>query len=143
MHLAVEPKIAIARILADLNLAVWYGIPICIYASRKFWQIFNLAVVIKTTKPPNLIPCQIFRLYGNMMPLHAVTSVKWLSYIHVGAQRCYKLHACDYTQLTPLSLELQRIILFTIHMMLCDVTTSKLVPSPLLVFLHLPLLLLQ
>ena len=26
--MAVEPKIAIARILADLNLAVWYGIAI-------------------------------------------------------------------------------------------------------------------
>ena len=29
--MAVEPKIAIARILADLNLAVWYGIAIHIY----------------------------------------------------------------------------------------------------------------
>ena len=47
LNLAVEPKIAIARILADLNLAVRYGITIHIlYASRKFWQIFNLAVVI-------------------------------------------------------------------------------------------------
>ena len=32
----VEPKIATARILADLNLAVRYRIAICIYASRKF-----------------------------------------------------------------------------------------------------------
>jgi hypothetical protein len=40
LNLAVEPKIAIARILADLNLAVQYGIAICIiYASRKFWRI--------------------------------------------------------------------------------------------------------
>ena len=41
LNLAVEPKIAIARTLADLNLAVWYGIAIHIYtyASRKFWQI--------------------------------------------------------------------------------------------------------
>ena len=30
LNLAVEPKIAIARILANLNLAVWYGITICI-----------------------------------------------------------------------------------------------------------------
>ena len=28
LNLAVEPQIAIARILADLNLAVWYGIAI-------------------------------------------------------------------------------------------------------------------
>ena len=39
LNLAVEPKITIARILADLNLAVRYGIAICIYASRKFWRI--------------------------------------------------------------------------------------------------------
>ena len=39
LNLVVEPKIAIARILADLNLAVRYGIAICIYVSRKFWQI--------------------------------------------------------------------------------------------------------
>ena len=42
----VEPKIAIARILADLNLVVRYGIAIRIYASRKFLADFNLAVVI-------------------------------------------------------------------------------------------------
>ena len=37
--MAVEPKIAIGRILGDLNLAVQYGIAIRVYASRKFWQI--------------------------------------------------------------------------------------------------------
>ena len=58
--MVVDPKIAIARIiLVDLNLTVRYGITIRIYASRKFEQIFNT-----TTKPPNLIPHQIFRLYG-------------------------------------------------------------------------------
>ena len=39
INLAVEPKIAIARILADLNLVVWYGITIRIHASRKFLPI--------------------------------------------------------------------------------------------------------
>jgi hypothetical protein len=39
LNLAVEPKIAIARILANLNLAVRYGIAIRIYARRKFWWI--------------------------------------------------------------------------------------------------------
>ena len=39
LNLAIEPKIAFAKILADLNLAVQYGIAILIYASRKFWQI--------------------------------------------------------------------------------------------------------
>ena len=39
LNLAVEPKIAIERILADLNLAVRYGIAMRIYASRKFWRI--------------------------------------------------------------------------------------------------------
>ena len=39
LNLAVEPKIAIARILADLNLVVRYGIAISMYASRKFWWV--------------------------------------------------------------------------------------------------------
>ena len=50
--MAVEPKIAIiailqfARIWADLNLAVRYGIAIRIYASsRGYLTDFNLAVV--------------------------------------------------------------------------------------------------
>ena len=33
LNLVVEPKIAISRMLADLHLAVRYGIAICIYAS--------------------------------------------------------------------------------------------------------------
>ena len=37
--MAVELQIAIARILADLNLAVRYRIAIRIYANRKFWRI--------------------------------------------------------------------------------------------------------
>ena len=37
LNLVVEPKITIARILVDLNLAVWYRIAIrIIYVSRKF-----------------------------------------------------------------------------------------------------------
>ena len=39
LNLVVEPKIAIARILVDLNLAVRYRIAIRIYANRKFWRI--------------------------------------------------------------------------------------------------------
>ena len=39
LNLAVESKIAIVRILTDLNLAVRYGIAIRIYASGKFWWI--------------------------------------------------------------------------------------------------------
>ena len=39
LNLAVEPKIAIARVLADLNLVVRYWITIPIYVSRKFWRI--------------------------------------------------------------------------------------------------------
>ena len=38
--MAVDTKIAFARILADLNLAVRYGIAIRTYVSRKFWRIF-------------------------------------------------------------------------------------------------------
>ena len=43
--MAIEPKITIARILADLNLAVRYEIAIRMYASRRLAD-FNLAVVI-------------------------------------------------------------------------------------------------
>ena len=39
LNLAVEPKITIARILADLDLAIRYRIAIRIYASRKFWRL--------------------------------------------------------------------------------------------------------
>ena len=39
LNLVVKPKIAITRILADLKLAVRYGIAIHIYATRKFWRI--------------------------------------------------------------------------------------------------------
>ena len=46
LNLAIEPKLAIARILADLNLAVRYVVAIRIYVSRKFWSDFNLAVII-------------------------------------------------------------------------------------------------
>ena len=42
LNLAVGSQIAFARIiLADLNLAVWYGIAIrIIYASKRYWRIF-------------------------------------------------------------------------------------------------------
>ena len=64
LNLAVEPKIATARILVDLNLAVRYRIAIRIYASRKFWWIFNFGgynidrQTAKFNSPPN------FWLYG-------------------------------------------------------------------------------
>ena len=45
LNLAVEPKIAIARILVDLNLAVRYGIAICIITICELAD-FNLAVVM-------------------------------------------------------------------------------------------------
>ena len=64
--MAVEPKITIERILADLNLAVQYGIAIrIIYMRVGILADFNFVVVILIAKLPNLIPCQIFRLYGN------------------------------------------------------------------------------
>ena len=49
LNLAAEPKIAIARILVDLNLAVRYWIAMRIYESRKIWRILiNLVFVILT-----------------------------------------------------------------------------------------------
>ena len=68
--MAVGPEITIARILADLNLAVQYRIAIhtCIRASEKInIGRFNLVVAqadCQTAKLPNSIPLQIFRLYS-------------------------------------------------------------------------------
>ena len=59
LNLVAEPKITIARILADLNLAVRYRIAIRKYASRKFGR-YNI-----DHQPPTLIPHQIIWLYGN------------------------------------------------------------------------------
>ena len=38
-----------------------------IYASKKFWRILIWRLLMQTTKTPNLIPHQIFRLYGRCM----------------------------------------------------------------------------
>ena len=48
---------AIAKVVADFNLAVRYGIAmrIHVYASKKFWQILIWRLLRSTTKPPNLI----------------------------------------------------------------------------------------
>ena len=46
LNLAVEPKIAIARILADLNWRFGTGTPYVFYASRKFWQILIWPLVV-------------------------------------------------------------------------------------------------
>ena len=66
LSLAVGSQIAIANVLADLNLAVWYviAIHIHVYVSNKFWWILIWQLLEQTTKPPNLIPRQIFWLYG-------------------------------------------------------------------------------
>ena len=61
LNLAVELKIANARILADLNLAVRYGIAIhtyIIYVSRKLWWILIRRLWYRL---PNH---HIFRLYS-------------------------------------------------------------------------------
>ena len=63
LNLAVGSQIATANVLADLNLAVRYGIAMRIYAS-------NLVVLMQTAKPPNLIPHQIFQLYGILSVKH-------------------------------------------------------------------------
>ena len=63
LNLTVGSQIAISYVLADLNLAVWYRIAICIYGSKKFWRILIWWLLRQSTKPPNLIPHQIFRLF--------------------------------------------------------------------------------
>ena len=48
-----------------LNLVVQYRITICIYVDKKFWRILIWRLLRQSAKLPNLIPHQIFRLYGN------------------------------------------------------------------------------
>ena len=53
LNLAVEPKMAIARILADLNLAVRYGIAICIYMRVGNFGGYNIDhQTAKSNSPP-------------------------------------------------------------------------------------------
>ena len=59
LNLAVWPKTMFLTPLVDLNLVVWYSIAIRTCTRKK-----NLAVLMHTTKLPNLIPHQIFWLYG-------------------------------------------------------------------------------
>ena len=66
LNLGVGSQIAIVNILADLNLAVRYGIAMRIYVSKKFWLILIWWLLKQTPKPPNLIPYQIFQLYDKL-----------------------------------------------------------------------------
>ena len=76
LNLAVVSQIAIANILADLNLAVWYGIDIHIYVSKKFLRILIWRLLMQTAKQPNLIPRQIFRLYS----MYFQFTLNWIFY---------------------------------------------------------------
>ena len=58
----------VLTLFMDLNLAIWYGIGIRTCMQIKIWQIL-IAIERHTAKPPNLILCQIFRLYGNLIKL--------------------------------------------------------------------------
>ena len=52
------------KVLADLNMAVWYGIAICIHV-RKNLADFNL-VIVKAN-------CQVFQLYGISVNMYMYT----------------------------------------------------------------------
>ena len=52
LNLVVLPQTTFLTLLADLYLAVWYGIAICT-CTRKKLADFNLAVERHTAKPPN------------------------------------------------------------------------------------------
>ena len=60
LDLMVGSQIAITNVLVDLNLAVRYGIAICLYASKKFWQILIRRLLRQFPNPPNSIPHQVF-----------------------------------------------------------------------------------
>ena len=88
LNLVVGSQIAIANVLADLNLVVRYGITIRIYASKKF--------LAETAKPPNLIPhqaevprdyliCMLQHIFNNSMGdkpmMMAYTQVTWNDFV--------------------------------------------------------------
>ena len=75
LNLVVGSQITIANVLADLNLAVRYGITIRIYVSKKFWRILIWWLLRLSANLPNLIPRQIFRLYGTHS-VHAQKVIK-------------------------------------------------------------------
>ena len=39
LNLVVLPQTIFFALLADLNLAVWYGFAVCTFMRKKFWQI--------------------------------------------------------------------------------------------------------
>ena len=47
----VGSQIAITNVLADLNLVVWYGIVMRIYASKKFWRILIWRLLRQSANP--------------------------------------------------------------------------------------------
>ena len=69
LNLAVGSQIIVtANILADLNLAVRYGIAICIISEQEILADFLIWQSLKqTTKLPNLIPHQTFHVYSRCM----------------------------------------------------------------------------
>ena len=67
LNLVDWPQPAWIKISVDFNLAVRYGIAIRIYATKNFWWILIWWLQRWTTKPPNLIPHQIFILHMNFL----------------------------------------------------------------------------
>ena len=67
LNLVVGSQITFARILVDLNLAVWYriAIHIILLCKQEALADFDLVVVKVDHETTNLIPCQIFCLYGS------------------------------------------------------------------------------
>ena len=83
-NLAVGSKIAIATVLADLNLVVRYGIaiPVCIYmyVCKKYWQILiwrlkRMTATAKFNSPPNF-PV-IWKVNVHSLTLVTVTYIQW------------------------------------------------------------------
>ena len=68
LNLVDRPESARANVLAGLNLAVRYGIVICIYACKKYWWILIWRLQARTTKfnsQPNFPTLQYSSLSGN------------------------------------------------------------------------------
>ena len=62
-----------------------------VYVSKKFWRILIWRLLRQSAKPPNLIPHQIFRLYGKLQCTHH----KLTSNLHVTYIMSCKSHKTD------------------------------------------------
>ena len=90
LNLAVGPKIALGKILAVLNLDVWYGIAIrtCIYESKIFWLILSwqwLSAKLPNFNSPHISGYEFCVLHARVCTKFCLIVVIFLALIEYGS----------------------------------------------------------